>query len=92
MGLVTLGKEGSVPLGTLQRFLSSAPLPRPHQWETWQSSAVGGLGFYLAGERGSGMSVCSWVSCSELGQDLRDVPCSWRPLSSVPGVFVLLCV
>lgn len=42
MGLMTQGKEGSTPVGVLQRFLSSAPFPKCHQWEVWQSSALGG--------------------------------------------------
>lgn len=92
MGLVAWGKEGFTPVGTLQRFLSSAPLPKCLQQEAWQSSALGGLGFYLAGKWGSGMSVCSWVSHSELGQDLRDVPCTGCLSSAVPGAFVLLGV
>jgi len=70
VGLVVWDKEGSAPVSALQRFLSSAPLPRRHQWEAQQSSALGGLGFHLAGNKSS------WVSLSELGQDLRDVPCA----------------
>lgn len=73
MGLVARCKDGSALVSSPQ-FLSSALVPKCCQWKARQSSALGGLGVYLPGKRGSGMSVCSWVFHSELGQDPRDVP------------------
>lgn len=90
VGLVTRCKEGSAPVSTPWKFLSSAPLPKCCQWKAWQSSAPGGLGVIWPG-RGAVECLCA-LGCftQRWGRIWEMCPGARCLLSAVCGVFVLL--